>query len=213
MNRESLFFAISGTLFGLMVGWIIGSQRAVPAAPAAQQQTAAQAAPQGQGAQSQQQAPPQLDQQRVSQLTSQAGAEPQNASVRAELGNLYFDVDRFDDAIRWYEEALKLRPADPDVSTDLGIAYYYTNQPDRALAQFQHSLSVSPAHTKTMLNQGIVLAFAKQDLEAAAKAWERVVQLAPESPEGQAARRALDGLRSAHPAAGAPPAGGRSSGD
>ena len=211
MNRESIFFAISGTLFGLMVGWIIGSQRAVPAAPAPQQ-AASQTAPQGQG-QGQGQPPPRaLNQQRVDQLTAQAGAEPQNASVRADLGNLYFDVDRFDDAIKWYEEALKLRPADPDVSTDLGIAYYYTNQPDRALAQFRHSLSVSPSHTKTMLNQGIVLAFAKQDLEAAANAWERVVQLAPESPEGQAARRALDGLRSAHPAPGTPPAGGRSSG-
>lgn len=196
MSRESLFFAISGTFFGLMVGWIIGSQRAVPAAAPAQQQTAAQTAPQGQ------QAPPALDERRVNQLTTQASAEPQNADVRTQLGNLYFDVDRFTDAIKWYEEALRLKPSDPDVSTDLGIAFYYTNQPDRALAQFKHSLSVNPSHTKTMLNQGIVLAFAKQDLEGAAKAWERVVQLAPESPEGMAAKRALEGLRSAHPGSG-----------
>lgn len=209
MSRESLFFAISGVFFGLMVGWIIGSQRVVaPAAPAPPPQSAAQT-PQGQPGQPPQPRP--LDDRRVGQLTSQAAAEPQNAAVRAALGNLYFDVDRFDDAIKWYSESLKLKPADPDVSTDLGIAFYYTNQPDRALEQFRHSLSVNPSHTKTMLNQGIVLAFAKQDLDGAARAWERVVQLAPESPEGQAAKRALDGLRSAHPATGTP-AGGRSSG-
>ena len=189
-----------------MVGWIIGSQRAPAAAPAAPQQQTAAAAPQGQPP-----APRALDQNRVTQLTSQAAAEPQNAAVRAAIGNLYFDVDRFDDAIRWYQESLKLKPADPDVSTDLGIAFYYTNQADRALEQFRHSLSINPSHTKTMLNQGIVLAFAKQDLDGAAKAWERVVQLAPESAEGQAAKRALDGLRSAHPASGSPQ-GGRSSG-
>lgn len=208
MSRESLFFAISGTFFGLMIGWIIGSQRAPASAPAPSQQQAAAQAP-GQG---QPPAPRALDQRQVTQLTSQAAAEPQNAAVRAALGNLYFDVDQFDEAIRWYQESLKLKPSDPDVSTDLGIAFYYTNQADRALEQFRHSLSLNPSHTKTMLNQGIVLAFAKQDLDAAAKSWERVVQLAPESPEGAAARRALEGLRSAHPAAGTPgapkPAGG-----
>ena len=202
MSRESLFFAISGTFFGLMVGWIIGSQRAPaqPAAPAAQ----AGAQTPGEG----QPAPKPLDEARVNQLRGQAASDPRNAAIRTELGNLYFDADRFDEAIRWYQESLRINPSDPDVSTDLGIAFYYSNEPDRALEQFANSLRANPNHTKTMLNQGIVLAFAKQDLDAAAKSWERVVQLAPDSPEGQAAKRALDGLRSAHPADGTAPAAG-----
>src|SRR5687768_6232950 len=196
MPYEMRILASSGTLFGLMVGWIIGSQQAargsaVTAPPAA----AAAATPGGSE-------PRSLDEARVNQLSALASADPANATVRAEIGNLYFDADRFDAAIKWYQEALRIKPDDPDVSTDLGIAFYYTNQPDRALAQFAHSLKVNPAHTKTLLNQGIVLAFAKQDLDGAAKAWEGVVKLAPESPEGQAAKRALDGLRSAHPAPG-----------
>ena len=51
-----------------------------------------------------------------------------------------------------------------------------------------------------MLNQGIVLAFGKQDLEGATKAWQQVVDIAPDSPEGQAAKRALDAMKNAHPA-------------
>jgi len=198
VSRDSLLFAISGTFFGLMVGWIIGSQRVVAPAPPAAPPAAAAAAPAQAG-----QAPARgVDERRASQLSAQAAAEPRNVAVRAELGNLYFDADRFDDAIKWYQDALTIKPDDADVSTDLGIAFYYTNQPDRALAQFAHSLGVNPKHTKTLLNQGIVLAFAKQDLDGAAKAWEGVVKLAPASPEGQAAKRALDGLRSAHPAPG-----------
>lgn len=204
MSRESLFFAISGTFFGLMVGWIIGSQRDVPAAPA-QAAPVAATAPAASG---QTQPPRAFDEPRAGQLTAQAEAEPQNAAVRAALGNVYFDADRFTDAIRWYEESLRLNPRDADVSTDLGIAYYYTNQADRALTQFAHSLAINPSHTKTLLNQGIVLAFAKQDLDGAAEAWERVVSLSPGSPEGQAAKRALEGLRTAHPAAGTGGAGG-----
>jgi tetratricopeptide (TPR) repeat protein len=112
---------------------------------------------------------------------------------------MYFDAGRFQDAARWYEAALKIEPRDPNVSTDLGIAYYYTNQPDRALSQFEHSLSLDPKHTKTLLNMGIVRAFGKQDLDGAARAWEQVVAIDPNGPEGQAAKKGLEGLRNAHP--------------
>jgi tetratricopeptide (TPR) repeat protein len=117
---------------------------------------------------------------------------------------MYFDAERYNDAITWYEAAIALNPSDPNVSTDLGVAYYYTNQPDKAVAQFEKSLSVDPKHTKTLLNLGIVKAYGKQDLKGAADAWQQVVSLAPESPEGQAAKKALEGLRNAHPAAGGP---------
>jgi len=118
---------------------------------------------------------------------------------------MYFDAERYPDAIAWYEDALKINASDPNVSTDLGVAYYYTNQPDKALTQFQRSLSIDPKHTKTLLNLGIVKAFGKQDLKGAAEAWQQVVALAPSSPEGQAAKKALEGLQSAHPST--PPSG------
>jgi tetratricopeptide (TPR) repeat protein len=164
MKADSIAFALAGTVFGLVAGWVIGAQysvtRAVPvaAAPAA-----------------------------------------------TALANLYFDAERYSDAVTWYEAALKLDAANADVSTDLGVSYYYLNQPDRALQQFAHSLSLDPKHTKTMLNMGIVRAFGKQDLDGASKAWEQVVALAPQSPEGQAARRALEAMRTAHPNVAAQP--------
>jgi cytochrome c-type biogenesis protein CcmH/NrfG len=49
------------------------------------------------------------------------------------------------------------------------------------------------------LNIGIVRAFGKQDLEGAAKAWQKVIELAPDSAEGRAAKQALDSVREAHP--------------
>ncbi len=116
-------------------------------------------------------------------------ASPATPRPRTELANLYFDAERYDDAIKWYSEALKLAPNDVDVSTDLGVSYYYTNQADKALEQFSHSLKINPKHSKTLLNVGIVRAFGKQDLEGAQEAWQQAIQNAPESPEGQAAKR------------------------
>jgi cytochrome c-type biogenesis protein CcmH/NrfG len=92
-----------------------------------------------------------------------------------------------------------------DVSTDLGVSYYYANQADRALAQFDRSLAIDPRHTKTMLNIGVVRAFGKQDLAGAAKIWQQVVDLAPESAEGRAARRMIEAVRTAHPETGGAP--------
>ncbi|HZA36185.1 MAG TPA: tetratricopeptide repeat protein [Vicinamibacterales bacterium] len=196
MKSESIVFGVAGTFFGLIAGWLIGSQQAVvrPAAPPAQ----AAAAPTGSGGGGAP-AAPRLDEQEARRLEDIARSDPANATPRAQLGNLYFDAEKYDLAIKWYEEALKLDPTNPDVSTDLGVSYYYSNQPDRALAQFTRSLEIEPKHTKTMLNQGIVLAFGKQDLDGASKAWQRVVELAPNTPEGQAARRALESMKSAHP--------------
>ena len=88
------------------------------------------------------------------------------------------------------------------------LDHWATNQPDKALAQFDQSLKINPNHTKTILNVGIVKAFGKQDLEGATAAWQQVVALGPDTPEGQAAKRALDTLKSAHGATGGPKPGG-----
>ena len=204
MNRESVVFAISGTMFGLLVGWILGTQQAAGpaavAAPAGQQSAQLPATPA---------APPPLDVQRAAALERQANDESANAAVRVDLGNLYFDAERYDLAISWYEAALKLNPKDVNASTDLAVAYYSSNQIDRALAQFDVSLKIDPSHTKTLLNQGIVRAFGKQDLEGATQSWERLIAMAPNSPEATRAKEASAAIQTAHPATpGAPGAPG-----
>jgi tetratricopeptide (TPR) repeat protein len=184
----------------LIAGWIIGSQQAA-LAPAGSAAVQAAASPKtGGGAPASRAAV--LDENQVKALKSVAERETSNAQPRVQLGNLYFDAERYDDAIAWYTEALKLSPRDVNVSTDLGVCYYYSNQPDKALAQFDKSLAIDPRHAKTLLNVGIVRAFGKQDLDGASQAWQQVIKLAPDSPEGQAAKRALDSLQSAHPTLG-----------
>jgi tetratricopeptide (TPR) repeat protein len=203
MRKDSIVFGVSGIFFGLLLGWIVGSQqaassvRAVPQAVAAAP-ASAPAAAQGSGTPA-----VVLDEAQMRSLEATANANPNDEAVRVQLGNMYFDAERFGDAIKWYEAALKVNPKDANVSTDLGVSYYYSNQPDRALQQFEHSLSIDAKHLKTLLNRGIVRAFGKQDLEGAAATWQQVIDLAPDSNEGRAAKQALDSLKSAHPGTGA----------
>jgi cytochrome c-type biogenesis protein CcmH/NrfG len=203
MKAESIVFAVAGMFFGVILGWVIGTQQAGPraavpaAAPAAAQPAAEGAAPQAAV----------LDEARVQALTTIINNDPSNAGAHVQLGNVYFDAERYADAIKYYEQALKLDPKNVDASTDLGVSYYYSNQADRALTQFDHSLSLDPNHTKTLLNQGIVLAFGKRDLNGASAAWKKVVALAPQSQEGQAAQRGLDGIAASQGGNAAPQSG------
>ena len=193
---------VAGVFFGLLVGWIIGSQSG--AGRSTPPQAAAAAPSQGSGGGGNAQAPPPLDESRASAMKITAQQNPTDAATRVQLGNMYFDAGRFQEATEWYEAALKINPKDVNASTDLGISFYYMNDPDRALAQFERSLGVDPRHAKTLLNMGIVRAFGKQDLKGAAEVWQKVLAVAPSSEEARAARQALDGLRSAHPDLGIP---------
>jgi tetratricopeptide (TPR) repeat protein len=198
MKLDSIAFALAGMVFGLLAGWVIGAQYATtrsvplaaavaPAAPPMAQQAPAPTSP------------PPLNEAEVDKNRKLAQADPTSVAPRLALANLYFDAERYSDAVMWYEEVMKLDGRNADVSTDLGVSYFYLNQPDRALKQFEHSLALDPRHTKTMLNLGIVRAYGKQDLNGAKKAWQQVVDIAPASPEGKAARRALDAMKNAHP--------------
>jgi tetratricopeptide (TPR) repeat protein len=201
MKSESIAFAVAGVVFGLLAGWVIGSQQAMGrSTPAAVAAPAANAAAQASANRA-----PQLDLAKVSALEGLAQKEPTNARPRNELGNLYFDAERYDEAIKWYNDAYTLDPKNANLSTDLGVSYYYTNQPDKALEQFAKSLQAEPGHLKTLLNMGIVKAFGKQDLEGAEAAWQQILKAAPDSPEGQAAKRALDSLKSVHAPGSAKP--------
>jgi len=206
MKSDSIAFGVAGIAFGLIAGWIIGTEQAKPAAPAAAQAAQTSSQPSSSAASGSANTRAAIvDDAKVKALTSLAEQQPTNAKPRIDLGNLYFDAERYDDAIKWYEQAVKLQPKDENLSTDLGVCYYYTNQPDKAIARFDESLKLNPKHVKTLLNLGIVRAFGKQDLAGATKAWEQVLAIDPNGPEGQAAKRALDTLKSAHGNAGEKP--------
>ena len=203
MTKQPLLFGIAGVFFGLLVGWIIGSQHATapPPRPAAETPTTTAGT-------AEQTPAPALDEARVSTLKAAADRNPKDAASRVELGNLYFDAERFAEAAKWYEAALEIDPRNVNASTDLGITYYYMKQTDRALAQFDRSLRIDPKHSKTLMNIGIVRAFGKEDLQGATEAWQRLIEVAPDSEEARRARQALAALRNhSAPQQGGPSAG------
>ena len=196
MNRnEVLPLVVSMVVASGLMTWIVWTQRPAPVESAAPAPVpvAESSAPSG--------APPPvpIDEARVEELQSAAEQAPDDIQVRVDLANLYFEAQRYEEAIPWFEAALALGLEEVQVSTNLGVAYFYIDDVDQALAQFERSLELDPTHGQTLLSIGIVRAFGKQDLEGAIEVWEEVQRLMPGSREAIAAADAIEQMRSMHP--------------
>ena len=194
MNHTEPFpLAVSLIVATGLMGWVVWTQRPVDPVEVAEAPLPMNGAV----------SPPEpelvaVDESRVAELRAVAERAPEDVQVRIDLGDLYFDARRFEEAVPWYEAVVALDPEEVEVSTDLGVADYYLDDTDRALAQCARSLDVDPPHAKTILSLGIVRAFGAQELEGAIEAWEEVVRLAPDGPEGLAAADALERFRAVH---------------
>jgi tetratricopeptide (TPR) repeat protein len=189
MRRESLILGLAVVCSMAIMGWIIWAERPVPPVPSA-------VAPTDTPADEVQMLP--LDDARVAELMSAAEADAEDLDARVSLAALYFGAQRFAQAIPWFEEALTLTPDNVEASTNLGISYYYVGSPERAVGQLERSLEIDPTHAQTLVSLGLVKAFGLQDLEGATAAWERALEVAPDSPEARAAREAINRLQAAH---------------
>ena len=200
MNRESavLGFTLSFSMF--IMGWIIWVER--PSTPTSSGATPLEASPAGT-------AVPSLDSDRVAELIATAEADGQDAQSRILLAGMYFDSHSFEQAIPWYEEVVGLMPEDVQASTNLGISYYYVGSLERAVEQLERSLDIEPGHAQTLVSLGVVKAFGLEDLDGASAAWQRVLEVAPDGPEAEAAREALSRLQASIDDMGAVGSGGQ----
>jgi len=201
MKPESIVLTVAGMCFGVILGWVLATVNINRSAPvAAPVAAASQEAPAGNDRQ-----PSQLDEAQVQALTTILKNDPNNAGAAAQLAETYFKAERMDDAIKWYREALRLNPKNVDASTQLGMSYFIAQGADPALAQLEHSLQMQPNHPRTLLSKGIVLWRGKNDLAGAAAVWRKLVEVAPDSAEAQAAKQGLQAIESnnGNPASGA----------
>jgi len=117
--------------------------------------------------------------------------DPKARPAWVALGNDYFDTRQFQKAIDAYGQALQLDPKDPDVLTDQGVMFQELGQYDKAIANFEKAAKLAPTHVQSLFNIGVVYANGKKDPVKAAAAWKKVIEVAPQSQQAQAARQAL----------------------
>jgi len=99
------------------------------------------------------------------------------------LGNTNFDAERFEEAGRWYEAALRQQPDNVNLRTDLGLAFFFREPRDieRAVREFRASLTRDPNHVQTLQNLTVAL-ITKGDAEAARATLSKLESVSPQNP-------------------------------
>lgn len=195
MNRDNYLYLFCGSVLGLIAGtlflgpMVVEARRSAAAtqgetvARAQTQQTppAAEAPAAGQG----DAAVMQRVMQEIETLKGRLAQNPGDVDAMVRLGNLYMDAHKFEDAIRYFEQALTHGP-DPDVKTDLGLCYRGRGDVDGALRTFREVRASHPDHFAARYNEAVVLFV---DLKRVAEAKVIVDQLKKERPDDPAITR------------------------
>lgn len=207
MNRNIMFALVGGMAAGFLAGYFVfsGSSResgpvvAAPTANAGAVMPAPSLAggmpgamPGGMPATA---LPSAEAQARIARIEAAVLADPKNHDAWVALGNEYFDSHQFKKSVDAYGKALAIKPEDPNVLTDQGVMFRQLGQFDKAIANFQKANKVQPTHVQSLFNLGVVYASDLNKPDEAAKAWNKVLTVAPTSDQAAQARQMLSQLK------------------
>lgn len=136
---------------------------------------------------------------RIQQLESHLSHSPEDLDSRIQLGNAYFDTDKFESAIIHYSKALEAQPRNADVIVDMGIAYRKIGRSDVAAQKFREALVINDHHVNARYNLGIVLKWDLDDIPGAVAAWDTLLLYTPNHPNAATLRLELAQMRQAGP--------------
>ena len=123
----------------------------------------------------------------IAALELEVAKNPANVNAWTQLGNRYFDTNKYDRAIMAYKKSLELYPQNADVWTDMGVMYRRIRQPAEALKAFDKAIEINPRHEVSRFNKGIELLHDLYDQQSAIRAWEDLLKINPVAmaPNGQ----------------------------
>ena len=141
MSRENLLFAIIGILLGFIVGFMFASsmsqKMAMPQTASTQQMPADHPAVGREGG-----TDPQAVREQVSASLEKARTEPKNFEAQIEAARLYYQIQRFDQAIEFLVKANQIRPTDYETVRMLGVMNLDAGHYDTAVKWYQTAMQM-----------------------------------------------------------------------
>ena len=110
---------------------------------------------------------------------------PQSPAVYVNLGFIQHHDGKLDDAVRSYEQAIRLDPMDAQAEDELAGVYADRHEPDKAIPHYRRALQLQPTLTKTRSSLAKALADAGRPREAAAE-YERMIRDNPRDAAAEA---------------------------
>lgn len=192
MNRENLLFAVIGLLLGFIVGFIFASSMSQKMA---QTQTAAQNLPGDHplvGAQNA--GDPAAQREQVMAQIEKARKEPSNFDAQIRAAELYYQIQRYDQAIEFLLKANQLKPSDYETVAVLGVVNLDAGHYDQAEKWYRVALKMKSDDVRVLA--GLAAAtLGKGDAKAAEEAIAQLEKVDPSSEDLPQFKQKLAGLK------------------
>lgn len=111
--------------------------------------------------------------------------DPKNLQALIALGNIYYDGQKFEEALVYYKRALEIDPKISAVWTDMGTMYHQLGKVDSSIICYQKAIDFDSKNKSAWFNLGLVYAFDKKEEKKALWAWKRFLELSPDDPHVQ----------------------------
>jgi len=201
MRKDNAIFFAGGLVFGLLLGYFVfQAVSETPGGFAAAGGSLSPAGPSMMGGGPSQPAGSRrvLDPQEVAALQGMIERNPNDNQSRVQLGNLYLESGREDQAIPLLREAVERDPADDHARGHLAQALSNLGRLDEAVSEYETILSQDPGNPQALLGLGRVRLYAQQDIAGGIEAWEELIRVAPSSREAESIREELEALKTVH---------------
>lgn len=121
--------------------------------------------------------------------------EPENAIAYSYLGDIFLIKQRYDGALDLYRKSIDLNPDAGENYFRLGQIYYYKKDGDQAISYFNKALQTDTQLKFAYYHLGLTCLMLKRDKAATIQNWETYIGLAPDDPQYDRIKRAIELLK------------------
>ncbi|HIE44496.1 MAG TPA: tetratricopeptide repeat protein [Candidatus Omnitrophica bacterium] len=104
---------------------------------------------------------------------------PDSWRVHNNMGNIYSDIGKYEEAIASYKKAIKFNPDYAEAYYNLGNTYRKIGETEKAMVSFEKAIEANPAHAKAFNNLGL-LYISLDKREEAITLFKKAIDIDPE---------------------------------
>lgn len=120
---------------------------------------------------------------------------PENQLAYSYLGDIFLKKKRYDGALQLYRKALNIKPNNGENYFRIAQIYYYKKMGDLAIDNFKKSFEINPKIKFAYYHVGLTYLMILRDKQNTISNWEKYLSIAPEDPQYEKIRRAIELLK------------------
>jgi tetratricopeptide (TPR) repeat protein len=128
-------------------------------------------------------------------LQEELKKNPENGLAYSYLGDIFLQKKQLDAALALYQKAVELKNDTSEDYFRIGQIYYYKQLADLSLKNYLKAVEANPKLTFCHYQIGLVHLMLRREKQDVIKSWETYLRLAPEDPQYEKIRRAIEILK------------------